>query len=69
MRLPENTLPTMTGEGPFGPIEMAGMFTVLKIREALAAGDHLDPGWYKHPPGTQAWLADAAELQRLGLSG
>ena len=27
--LPKNTLPMMTGEGPFGPIEMGGMFTVL----------------------------------------
>ncbi len=29
--LPDNTLPMMTGQGPFGPIEMGGMFTVVKI--------------------------------------
>jgi hypothetical protein len=67
MALPENTLPMMTGEGPFGLLEMGGMFTVLKIRENLAAGDYRDPGWYQHPPGTVARLADAAELRRLGL--
>jgi hypothetical protein len=27
MPLPENTLPMMTGEGPFGSLEMGGMFT------------------------------------------
>ena len=55
MPLPENTLPMMTGSGPFGPIEMGGMFTVLKIREGQAANDYSDPGWYQHPPGTVAY--------------
>jgi hypothetical protein len=48
-----NTLPMMAGTGPFGPIEMGGMFTVFKIREELASYDE-DPGWYEHPPGTLA---------------
>jgi FtsP/CotA-like multicopper oxidase with cupredoxin domain len=55
MTLPDNTLPMMTGQGPFGPIEMGGMFTVVKIREGLARNDYKDPGWYKHPPGTVAY--------------
>jgi manganese oxidase len=55
MPLPENTLPMMMGEGPFGPMEMGGMFTVVKIREDLARGDYSDPGWYKHPEGAVAW--------------
>ncbi|HSD54192.1 MAG TPA: copper oxidase [Burkholderiales bacterium] len=55
MPLPDNTLPMMTGAGPFGPIEMGGMFTVVKVRESLAANDYSDPGWYKHPPGTAAY--------------
>ncbi|HXF65213.1 MAG TPA: copper oxidase [Burkholderiales bacterium] len=55
MPLPENTLPMMTGSGPFGPLEMGGMFTVVKVREGLARGDYQDPGWYRHPPGTVAW--------------
>jgi hypothetical protein len=55
MPLPENTLPMMMGEGPFGPLEMGGMFTVIKVREGLARDDYRDPGWYEHPPGTVAW--------------
>jgi len=52
MGRPENTLPMMTGTGPFGPIEMGGMFTVLKVREGITSYE--DPGWYKHPEGTTA---------------
>ena len=32
MPMPDNTLSMMTGSGQFGPIEMGGMFTVMKIR-------------------------------------
>jgi FtsP/CotA-like multicopper oxidase with cupredoxin domain len=53
MKGPANTLPMMMGEGPFGPLEMGGMFTVLKVRDALPA-DGRDPGWYRHPQGTLA---------------
>jgi FtsP/CotA-like multicopper oxidase with cupredoxin domain len=49
---PENTLPMMAGDGQFGPIEMGGMFTILKIRDGLTSYD--DPGWYRQPPGTSA---------------
>ncbi len=51
---PPNTLPMMMGKGPFGNIEMGGMFTVVKVRDGLAAGDFRDPGWYQHPAGTVA---------------
>jgi len=54
MALPENTLPMMSGNGPFGNLEMGGMFTVLKVREGLKRGDYRDPGWYQHPAGTVA---------------
>jgi len=54
MPLPDNTLPMMMGEGRFGPLEMGGMFTVIKVRENVARGDYRDPGWYEHPPGTVA---------------
>ena len=54
MPLPDNTLPMMTGRGPFGAIEMGGMFTVVKVREGQKPGDYRDPGWYRHPPGTIA---------------
>jgi hypothetical protein len=55
MTLPNNTAPMMTGKGPFGSLEMGGMFTVLKVRDDQAPGDYSDPGWYSHPPGTVAW--------------
>jgi len=55
MPLPENTLPMMMGQGPFGPLEMGGMFTVIKVRENLASNDYSDPGWYEQPQGTVAW--------------
>ncbi len=55
MELPENTLPMMTGSGPFGPLEMGGMFTVVKVREGLGRNDYRDPGWYRHPPGSVAY--------------
>jgi manganese oxidase len=56
MPLPENTLPMMTGDGPYGDIEMGGMFTVVKIREGLARDDYRDPGWYRAPKDSVAYL-------------
>ena len=55
MPIPDNTVPMMTGWGPYGPIEMGGMFSVVKVREGIAKDDYTDPGWYKNPPGTQAY--------------
>ncbi len=55
MPIPDNTLPMMTGQGPFGAIEMGGMFTTVKVREGLARDDYRDPGWYDHPKGTVAY--------------
>ena len=55
MPMPDNTLPMMTGFGPFGPLEMGGMFSVVKVREGLDRADYKDPGWYKHPEGTVAY--------------
>jgi FtsP/CotA-like multicopper oxidase with cupredoxin domain len=56
MPLPENTLPMMMGSGPYGDIDMGGMFTVMKIRADLATGDYRDPGWYTAPRGSVAYL-------------
>ena len=55
MPLPDNTLPMMTGTGPFGAVGMGGMFTTLKVRRDQRPGDHSDPGWFRQPPGTQAF--------------
>ena len=71
MPLPDNTLPMMTGYGQFGPIEMGGMFTVVKVRPGLAPDEYKDPGWYKHPEGTVAYewtgetLAEPARAEPL----
>ena len=51
MPLPDNTLPMMTGFAQFGPVEMGGMFSVVKVREGLAKTDYKDPGPYKIPRG------------------
>jgi len=66
MPIPDNTLPMMSGKGPFGPIEMGGMFTVIKIREGLGRTDYGDPGWYQHPAGSIAyeWTGEAPLAQR-----
>jgi hypothetical protein len=61
MPMPDNTLPMMTGFGQFGPLEMGGMFSVVKVREGLARDDYQDPGPYKNPEGTVAYeVASAA---------
>ena len=52
---PENTLPMMGGQGPYGGMEMGGMFTLIKVRDQLDAMPGQDPGWYQPPEGTQAY--------------
>jgi len=66
MPIPDNTLPMMTGTGPFGPIGMGGMFSVVKVRDDIRPGDYKDPGPYKHPAGTLAgeYTAETAEAVR-----
>jgi FtsP/CotA-like multicopper oxidase with cupredoxin domain len=66
MPLPDNTLPMMTGQGPFGAIEMGGMFTVVKIRPDLKPGDYRDPGWYRQPAGSAAreWTGPVPQESR-----
>jgi FtsP/CotA-like multicopper oxidase with cupredoxin domain len=55
MQLPDNSLPMMTGFGQYGPLEMGGMFSVVKVREGITVGDYSDPGPYRHPTGTVAY--------------
>ena len=68
MPLPDNTLPMMTGGAQFGPLEMGGMFSVVKVREGIDAKDYRDPGRYKHPEGTvaHAYQGDAGEAPHGG---
>jgi FtsP/CotA-like multicopper oxidase with cupredoxin domain len=62
MPMPDNTIPMMTGFAQFGPVEMGGMFAVLKVRDGLSAGDYSDPGWFKNPEGTVAFEYKGAPL-------
>ena len=50
---PKNWVPMMTGEGPFGPLAMGGMFTIIKIRSGITSYE--DPGWYRAPKETLAY--------------
>jgi FtsP/CotA-like multicopper oxidase with cupredoxin domain len=54
MPLPDNTAPMMAGQGPFGPVGMGGMFSVIKVRANQPPNNYQDPGWFKHPSGTMA---------------
>jgi FtsP/CotA-like multicopper oxidase with cupredoxin domain len=65
MPVPRNSIPMRGGEGPFGKIDMGGMFTVLKVRESAAGTG--DAEWYEHPSGTVASAASAADLRRDGI--
>ncbi len=67
MAVPENSIPMVGGDGPFGYITMGGMYTNLKVRAGLTDYDR-DPGWYDHPPGTVARAASPDELARDGVS-
>ncbi|MEZ5652595.1 MAG: copper oxidase [Burkholderiaceae bacterium] len=71
MPLPLNTAPMMAGKGPFGSVEMGGMFSVLKVRRGQPADDYRDPGWYQHPPGTVAyeWTGALPEAPRAAGAG
>jgi len=55
MPLPDNTIPMMTGQGPHGPLEMGGMFTLVKVRRDQPVGNYTDPGWYRQPPNSMAY--------------
>ena len=65
MGVPENSIPMLGGTGPFGHIDMGGMFTIIKVREGITSYD--DPGWYRHPAGTVAERATAGELRDDGI--
>jgi FtsP/CotA-like multicopper oxidase with cupredoxin domain len=64
MPQPKNSISMMGGKGPHGVIDMGGMFTILKVRDKLGAGD---PGWYNAPKGTVASEASSSELARDGI--
>jgi hypothetical protein len=64
MPIPDNTIPMMTGDGPFGSVEMGGMFSMLKVRKDQKPGDYSDPGWYKHPSKTVAFEYEGPDMPK-----
>jgi manganese oxidase len=52
MAVPRNSIPMRGAPGPFGPIDMGGMFTIVKVRANMDY--ERDPGWYRQPAGTEA---------------
>lgn len=66
MGVPPNSIPMLGGTGPFGPIDMGGMFTIVKVRDGITTYE--DPGWYRHPPGTVAERASAAAMRADGIT-
>jgi manganese oxidase len=65
MDIPPNSLPMRGGAGPFSYIDMGGMFTLLKVRERADTADK--GGWYPHPPGSVATVADPARMKNDGI--
>ncbi|WP_059358656.1 multicopper oxidase family protein [Parachlamydia acanthamoebae] len=59
MKSPANISP-IGNPGPFGVIEMGGMFTIFKVRNHLTS--YLVPDWYQHPPHTTAEAVHADEI-------
>lgn len=62
IKIPPNLSP-IGNPGPFGVIELGGMFTIFKVRDNLTS--YTDPGWYQHPPGTIAEPIDATRAHEI----
>jgi hypothetical protein len=63
MKTPPNSIPMLGTDGPFGYIDMGGMFTLIKVRDGIDSYE--DPGWYRHPEGTVASVATDGEVRAL----
>ena len=77
---PENTLPMMGGDGPFGMLGMGGMFTVLKVHDDMPRfasqedyAEHIrepkDGGWFRNPAGTVAESVTGKRPKQNGRTG
>lgn len=64
MEIPPNSLPMKGAAGPFGYIDMGGMFTILKVRDKPEPGN----AWFTHPQGTVAGPADEAKMRADGIT-
>ncbi|MEO6773447.1 MAG: copper oxidase [Kofleriaceae bacterium] len=66
MRMPQpaNAISMLGGKGPYGIIDMGGMFTIVKVRDHLVPGQ--DPGWYSGSP--RAGVASPSDLVGDGIT-
>jgi hypothetical protein len=64
MPMPPNSLPMKGAPGPFGYVDMGGMFTILKVRDDPDAQANR---WHTHAPGTVAGPADANRMRDDGI--
>ena len=67
MPVPDNSIPMVGQQGPFGYITMGGMYTNLKVRPTPVVYD-ADPGWWDHPAGTVARRVGAEDAARDGIA-
>ena len=65
MPVPHNSIPMMGGQGPFGRIDMGGMFTMIKVRDT--AEELAQRSEYRHPAGTVAALANDHDMAADGI--
>lgn len=63
MPVPGNSTPMRGGEGPFGTIDMGGMFTILKVRD----DGQRETAWHRHPRGSVSGPADSARMAADGI--
>ena len=67
MAQPRNAVSMAGGQGPFGPIEMGGMFTMIKVRDRIDDDAAAIASWHQAPAGTRAIEATTAELAADGI--
>ena len=66
MPTPENAIPMVGLEGPYGYVSMGGMFTLLKVRDKKT-NKETKSQWYNPPKGTMVQPASAAEMAKDGI--
>ena len=65
MPVPENSTPMRGGVGPFGSIDMGGMFTLLRVREK--SNTPASSEWFEHPARSVAGPADPSQMYNDGV--
>jgi FtsP/CotA-like multicopper oxidase with cupredoxin domain len=59
----------MGGDGPYGSLEMGGMFSVVKVRRHQPAGDFPDPGLYQPRAASRRVACHPQSLERRRGAG